>query len=88
MEARDYDSWKLDSNESKYCTCDLCGETFDDKEVYDHSHRLYCCGCLEKIKSTCSECGCDLIDREIERDSQLCEQCDGECHCYQCEESK
>lgn len=40
------------------------------------------------MSSNCKECGCELIEREIERDWQLCEQCDGECHCRQCEESK
>ena len=36
----------------------------------------------------CKICGCELIERELERGENLCEQCDGECHCVQCEECK
>lgn len=40
------------------------------------------------MKTTCTVCDHDLSDREIEREIDICSQCDGECHCRDCEESK
>lgn len=44
----------------------------------------------EYIKNNlnCKQCGCELTSKEIDRDYGLCESCDGECHCRDCEESK
>lgn len=32
----------------------------------------------------CEECGTELIEREINREKNLCEQCDDECYCSRC----
>lgn len=33
----------------------------------------------------CEECGCELTDREADREKGLCSECDDECYCNRCQ---
>lgn len=41
-----------------------------------------------KNNLNCKQCGCDLTSKELDRGYNLCEGCDGECHCKGCEGGK
>jgi len=60
-------------------------EVFAD-DIYENCST--CEGEGEVQNVSCIECGEDLRECEQKRETRMCSDCDGECHCRSCEESK